>query len=197
MELKEAAQAIKNIVGMETVLRLYGYNAKNGFMHCPFHGSDKTASLKIYKNGRGWYCFGCHQGGSAIDFVMIQEGCDFQTAVRALDDELGLKLLKPGTNPMKASQRRAVLAAYDSMTDLLNQMISDKEHDCDVILQYYTKKQMEIEWKPKRDRTAKELTELDRLYEEMHFLEYQKDCCDELRKKVNEWRKTKVLEKAK
>lgn len=197
MELKEAALAIKNVVGMETVLGLYGYSAKNGFMHCPFHGTDRTASLKVYKDGRGWYCYGCHQGGSVIDFVMIQEGCDFQTAVRALDESLRLNFLKPNLNPMKASRRRAVLTAYDAMVKLLNQMISDKEHDCDVMLQYYTSKQMEIEWKPKRERTAEELTELDWLYEEMRYLEYQKDRCDELREEVSEWRKTKVLEKTK
>ena len=32
---------------------------------CPLH-SEKTASLCFYPDG-GWYCFGCHAGGDAVD----------------------------------------------------------------------------------------------------------------------------------
>lgn len=33
--------------------------------NCPLH-DDKTASLAVYDDGRGWYCFSCHAGGDAV-----------------------------------------------------------------------------------------------------------------------------------
>jgi len=33
----------------------------NCFLH-----DDKTASLAVYEDGRGWYCFSCHTGGDAV-----------------------------------------------------------------------------------------------------------------------------------
>lgn len=45
---------------------------KRGDRHlirCPFH-DDRHPSLTIFGPGRGWYCFPCQVGGSAVDFVM-------------------------------------------------------------------------------------------------------------------------------
>ena len=35
---------------------------------CPFHG-EKTASFSVSPDRQMYYCFGCHAGGSAINFV--------------------------------------------------------------------------------------------------------------------------------
>jgi len=32
---------------------------------CPFHG-ERTASLCLYEGDRGFYCFGCHEGGDVV-----------------------------------------------------------------------------------------------------------------------------------
>lgn len=52
---------------------------------CPFH-PDKRPSLRIYTKGNNFYCFGCHKGGSAIDFVMEIQGCSFGEAVKYLQN---------------------------------------------------------------------------------------------------------------
>ena len=96
MNFSEAAQHIKESVPVSRVLSLYGYTlSRDGFMRCPFHSGDRTASLKVYdrRPRRGWYCFGCHAGGSVIDFVMLHESCNFVTAVKAIDHHLSLGLL--------------------------------------------------------------------------------------------------------
>ena len=36
---------------------------------CPFHG-EKTASFSVAPDKGIYYCFGCHKGGGAINFVM-------------------------------------------------------------------------------------------------------------------------------
>jgi len=63
-------------------------------MRCPFHVGDHTASLKIYKGTRGWSCFGCHRGGTVIDFVMLNEDKTFTEAVKTIDEDLHLHLLE-------------------------------------------------------------------------------------------------------
>ncbi len=50
---------------------------------CPLHG-EKTPSFVIYTKNNSWYCFGCHEGGNPIDFIMKLKGCEFKEAVRIL-----------------------------------------------------------------------------------------------------------------
>ena len=54
-----------------------------GFAQCPFHGKDKTPSLKVYKNNR-WYCFSCSAGTDTIDFVMRLYNLKFLEAVKRI-----------------------------------------------------------------------------------------------------------------
>lgn len=76
---------------MDEVARLYGFTPNRaGFIRCPFHEGDHTASLKIYPGNRGWCCFGCHKGGSTIDFVKELYGLDFRQAAFRLDHDLHL-----------------------------------------------------------------------------------------------------------
>lgn len=49
---------------------------------CPLHG-EKTPSLCFYPDGR-WYCFGCHRGGDAVDFVAQLRGMDTRQAAITL-----------------------------------------------------------------------------------------------------------------
>ena len=65
---------------------------RNGNALCPFHG-DSNKSLKVYKDPkRGWACFGCHRGGTVLDFAMAWYDIDFQQALVRLDTEFGLGL---------------------------------------------------------------------------------------------------------
>lgn len=78
---------------MNEVARHYGFEPnRTGFMRCPFHQGDHTASLKIYQGEGGWHCFGCNAGGSVIDFVMQLFNINFRQAVLRLDMDFGLGL---------------------------------------------------------------------------------------------------------
>lgn len=59
---------------------------------CPFH-HEKTSSFHIVEpSGHGGFfkCFGCHKGGTVIDFVMEAQGLDFTAAVRLLAEDAGI-----------------------------------------------------------------------------------------------------------
>lgn len=46
---------------------------------CPFH-VESDPSFTISPTEKLWYCFGCQQGGSVIDFLMLSEGIGFRQA---------------------------------------------------------------------------------------------------------------------
>ncbi len=48
---------------------------------CPFH-NDSNASFTIYTQENTWWCYGCNQGGSVIDFIMMQQNINFLSAVK-------------------------------------------------------------------------------------------------------------------
>lgn len=71
----------------------YGYHPNSsGFIPCPFHQGDRTASLKLYPGAKGWHCFGCNRGGSVIDFVAELFNLAPLEAVRKLNDDFRLAL---------------------------------------------------------------------------------------------------------
>lgn len=51
---------------------------------CPFHG-EKTASFTIFTEDNHFYCFGCHVGGDAIDFIMKKKNTNLIEAVKELN----------------------------------------------------------------------------------------------------------------
>ena len=58
--------------------RRYGYDpGRSGGLRCAFHQGDRTASLRVYPGYGGWHCFGCGNGGSGIDFVIVLYGIIF------------------------------------------------------------------------------------------------------------------------
>ncbi len=58
---------------------------------CPFHG-EKTPSFSVNATQQFYYCFGCHAGGSVIDFVKRMERLDFVEAIKFLAERVRLPL---------------------------------------------------------------------------------------------------------
>ncbi|CAN5123512.1 hypothetical protein BH09MYX1_BH09MYX1_58720 [soil metagenome] len=56
---------------------------------CPFH-REKTPSFHVNPERGFFHCFGCKESGSAIDFVMKQDGYTFPEAVRMLAERCGI-----------------------------------------------------------------------------------------------------------
>ena len=58
---------------------------------CPLHG-EKTASFSVSPDKQVFYCFGCHAGGTVVQFVMQMERLTFPEAVRFLAERAGMPL---------------------------------------------------------------------------------------------------------
>ena len=58
---------------------------------CPVHG-EKTASFSVSPERQLYYCFGCHIGGSVIQFIMDVEHMTFPEAVEFLANRSGMAM---------------------------------------------------------------------------------------------------------
>jgi len=58
---------------------------------CPFH-SEKTPSFSVTPDNQLYYCFGCHAGGSIVQFVMEAEKLSYVEAVKYLAQRAGMEL---------------------------------------------------------------------------------------------------------
>ena len=95
---------IKRTVTARDVAERYGLTvSRHNYACCPYHG-DKTPSMKLYQGERGFYCFGCHVGGSSIDLAMKLLGVDFRGAIRQLNDDFGLNL--PLDQKLSSAEKR-------------------------------------------------------------------------------------------
>ena len=83
-----ARNPIEEVVGQYVTLKRSGSNL---FGLCPFHG-EKTASFSVAPDKGIYYCFGCHKGGGAINFMMELEGLSYPDAVRRLAQRAGLEV---------------------------------------------------------------------------------------------------------
>ena len=76
---------------------------------CPLHG-EKTASLCFYPDG-GWYCFGCHAGGDAVDLYAALHHVTAGEAARELTGERGLPRVI--AHPRRRKKREFLSGADD------------------------------------------------------------------------------------
>ena len=189
MDIKTAAQTIRDTVGMDEVLGLYGYQANRaGFMCCPFHG-EREPSMKIYKGKAGWHCFGCGRGGSVIDFVMEHESCDFKTAVIAIDKACGLGLMDPNESPFEADRQKKIQHALD-------EFVREIYRQCDLMIEWGQvenyKNMIRIE--NLREEHIDQITVKDWSFlltykEDDEYNDYRKEKIEEFKKEVAAWRR--------
>lgn len=80
------AEEIKQTYTMRDIVERYGFRPdRSGFIRCPFHNGDHTASFKIYKDN--FYCYGCGATGDIFKFVMLIDGVSFKDAFLSLGGE--------------------------------------------------------------------------------------------------------------
>lgn len=91
-DIDRKCETIKSTINLKDAVRKYGFEPdRKGFICCPFH-HEKTPSLKVYDNGRGWTCFGCHAGGTLIDFVSKLYDLSLTETISRIDADFNLGL---------------------------------------------------------------------------------------------------------
>lgn len=70
---------------------------------CPFH-NEKTPSFVVTPRNNFYHCFGCHEGGGVIDFIMKYKNLEFLEAVEYLAKKYGIDYEK---RELTAEEREA------------------------------------------------------------------------------------------
>ncbi len=86
---------------------------------CPFH-AEKTPSFSVTPEKKMCYCFGCHKGGSAINFIMEVEKISFVEAVKFLAKKNGVEIIYDGKTPTtkEMAEQEARNRLKDDLLDL-------------------------------------------------------------------------------
>ncbi len=71
---------------------------------CPFH-NEKTPSFTVSRERGNFHCFGCHEGGDLISFIMKIENLSYLEAIRFLADKSGFVLTEKAYNKEKQDKR--------------------------------------------------------------------------------------------
>ena len=81
----------------------------NYFGLCPFH-NEKTGSFSVAPDKQMYYCFGCHKGGGAINFIMEIENLAYPDAIRFLAKRANMEVPEDNADREESRRRQRVLA---------------------------------------------------------------------------------------
>lgn len=71
---------------------------------CPFH-NEKTPSFTVDAGKQLYYCFGCHAGGTVVQFIMTAERLSYYEAIQKLAERANMEMPRD-TNDAEAQKRR-------------------------------------------------------------------------------------------
>lgn len=129
--MTDVFDAVRGISCVDAAGRLGWQIKRNGpraWARCPFH-AERTASLCLYEGDRGFYCFGCHEGGDAVRLYAKALNMAPLDAARQLAADFGIGIT--GGAPLRAREptvwdiRRALtkrrLERFDALVGALRQ----------------------------------------------------------------------------
>ncbi|MFQ5479980.1 MAG: DNA primase [Thermodesulfobacteriota bacterium] len=120
---KDKIEEIRERTGIVALINEYVPLKKRGANWlglCPFH-SEKTPSFSVNEEKKIFHCFGCHETGSAITFLMKKDGLPFPDAVKELARRCGVTIQeeKGAGTGLKDSLYKVNRAAKDYYTRML------------------------------------------------------------------------------
>ncbi|MBF0594456.1 MAG: DNA primase [Candidatus Omnitrophica bacterium] len=134
---------IVELIGSYIPLKKAGVNYK---ALCPFH-NEKTPSFVVTPNKQIFHCFGCHEGGNVLGFVMKHERMDFAEAVRFLANKAGVVV--PETDHgarVKDDLRQTVFKANEAAVEYYHRnLVAGKEPEVKVARDYLRTRSVSLE----------------------------------------------------
>lgn len=145
-------EEIKQQYTMRDIVERYGFHPNRaGFIRCPFHSHDNTASMKIYKSDA--HCFGCGWNGDIFAFVQQMDNLSFKEAFLLLGGEYE----KPSyQSKMAIYHAKRAVSTRKKQEEKERRMKEDNLHDID----FYRSEIERLE--PMTDRWCFSMNELQR-----------------------------------
>lgn len=93
----ELFQKVKESVSIQQAADYLGLQPDaKGLCLCPFH-QDKKPSMKLYPDGRGFYCFSCATGGDQIKLIALYKEISNTKAAQELAAAFDIQMQNPIT----------------------------------------------------------------------------------------------------
>lgn len=122
-----AAIDIVQLIGQSVSLKRRG---KDFVGLCPFH-QEKTPSFHVSPARQFYHCYGCKEGGNAIDFVIKRDRVEFIDALRTLGQMAGIEMPhyggRGGVSREKTSERQQLLEACSAACALFEKLLADPQ----------------------------------------------------------------------
>ena len=103
---------------------------------CPFHG-EKTASFHVDGDKKFYHCFGCHESGDVIKFVMEMEKLSYVDAVQSLAKKSGIPIkYQDGYNPKEIkhdNRAEEYIELYERTASMFHYMLMQTEQGKDAL----------------------------------------------------------------
>src|SRR5256885_3419614 len=116
-----AATDTVELVGQTVSLKRRG---KDFVGLCPFH-QEKSPSFSVSPAKQMFYCYGCKEGGNAIDFVMKRDRIEFIEALRVLADRAGIELARFAGHKEDKGLRHLLLDAQSAAGSPFDKWLND------------------------------------------------------------------------
>lgn len=81
---------------------------------CPFH-KERSPSLMLYDHNHSWYCFGCGEGGDALEFVLKKEDLNFPEAKEKAMEILAMTFEDYSAEKKRVSDETPVVECHPEM----------------------------------------------------------------------------------
>ena len=89
MNVFEAARQVSAVDAAERLGIPFKRTGKRGWARCVFH-DDRTPSMMLYPENKGFYCFGCGASGDAISLYRHMHDCNAFEAAKAFCEDFNL-----------------------------------------------------------------------------------------------------------
>lgn len=130
---------IVDVIGEYVTLKRKGTTY---FGLCPFH-REKTPSFAVSETKQVYHCFGCHNGGTVIQFLQNIENISFREAVEILAERARIELPKVQDSYYDAKQEKKKEMAYkinEMASKYFMKSLVDVNDKANKVAQEYVKK---------------------------------------------------------
>ncbi|WP_430811460.1 MULTISPECIES: DNA primase [unclassified Carboxylicivirga] len=134
--LETANSQIVEVVSDYVTLRRRGINYLG---NCPFH-NEKTPSFTVSPHKGIFKCFGCGEGGNALNFVMKHDQLSFVDAIKQLGKKFNIHIEEEEYSPEQLKQkneRESMLVLSGYAGQYFNQCLTDSDEGKSVGLSYF------------------------------------------------------------
>ncbi len=134
--LETANSQIVEVVSDYVTLRRRGINYLG---NCPFH-NEKTPSFTVSPHKGIFKCFGCGEGGNALNFVMKHDQLSFVDAIKYLGKKFNIEIEEEEYSPEQLKQRNereSMMVLSEYAGHFFNQNLTGTDEGKSVGLSYF------------------------------------------------------------